>query len=193
MKGSARSFIAANRRIVLFIGVLTCLVGFGFIAWQTGARESRIGISPNSAQSGREDKPLKTQWIRESLVRGSDDVDSTGKMEGPGVEDADQLDDDARDSPPDTTSYWRQAIPEDHIKLPDAPSGVTSTVVDLVVNNTDAALKNSDTFNDGETNIAVNPANPNEIVITAFSGGWGSNAPSAGSVRYSRLPLRPVV
>ena len=50
-------------------------------------------------------------------------------------------------------------------------------IVDAVVNNTDPTLTNTDTFNDGETSIAINPANPNEIVITAFSGGWGTNAP----------------
>jgi hypothetical protein len=49
--------------------------------------------------------------------------------------------------------------------------------VDTVVSNTDPNLTNTDTFNDGETSITVNPANPNEIVITAFSGSWGANAP----------------
>ena len=96
---------------------------------------------------------------------------------GQRVEDDDQLEESARDSPPDTTSYWRPAIRADHIRLPDAPSGVTVTVVNVVVNNTNASLKNTDTFNDGETNIAINPDNPNDIVITAFSGGWGANAP----------------
>ncbi len=38
-------------------------------------------------------------------------------------------------------------------------------------------LTNTDTFNDGETSIAVNPESPGEIVITAFSGSWGANAP----------------
>ena len=50
-------------------------------------------------------------------------------------------------------------------------------IVDTVVNNTDPNLTNTDTFNDGETSITVNPVNPNEIVITAFSGSWGANAP----------------
>jgi hypothetical protein len=45
------------------------------------------------------------------------------------------------------------------------------------VNNTDATLKITDTFNDGEPSIAVNPSNSDEIVITAFSGSWGANAP----------------
>ncbi len=45
---------------------------------------------------------------------------------------------------------------------------------DTVVNNTDPNLKNTDTFNDGETSIAINPNNHNEIVISAFSGIWGT-------------------
>jgi hypothetical protein len=38
-------------------------------------------------------------------------------------------------------------------------------------------LRFIDTFNDGETSIAVNPRSPNEVVITAFSGSWGAAAP----------------
>jgi hypothetical protein len=45
------------------------------------------------------------------------------------------------------------------------------------VNNTDPSLRFTDTFNDGETSIAINPARPNEIVITDFSGSWGTAAP----------------
>ncbi len=84
-----------------------------------------------------------------------------------------------RDAPPDTTPYWRSAVSEDH-----APKGARPIplvpgifIVDTVVNNTDPNLTNTDTFNDGETSITVNPANPNEVVITAFSGSWGTNAP----------------
>ena len=84
-----------------------------------------------------------------------------------------------RDAPPDTTPYRRPAIPNDF-----APKGIrpipllpTVFIVDAVVNNTDPNLTNTDTFNDGETSITVNPANPNEVVVTAFSGGWGANAP----------------
>jgi hypothetical protein len=50
-------------------------------------------------------------------------------------------------------------------------------IADVIVNNTDSNLTNTDTFSDGATSITVNPANPNEIVVTAFSGGWGANAP----------------
>ncbi len=48
---------------------------------------------------------------------------------------------------------------------------------DVVINNTNANLTNTDLAGDTETSIAINPANPNEIVILAFSGGWGANAP----------------
>lgn len=83
------------------------------------------------------------------------------------------------DQPPDTTPYTRPAVAEDV-----APRGRGAIpllpgvfIVDAVVNNTDPNLTNTDMSNDGETSIAVNPANPNEIVMTAFSGSWGTNAP----------------
>ena len=84
-----------------------------------------------------------------------------------------------RDAPPDTTPYRRATVREDF-----APKGVRPIpllpplfIVDVVVNNTDPNLTNTDTFNDGETSITANPANPNEVVVTAFSGSWGANAP----------------
>src|SRR5262249_29025838 len=84
-----------------------------------------------------------------------------------------------RDAPPAITPYWRPAIPDDS-----GPRGKRAIplipgvfMVDVVVNNTDPNLTNTDTFNDGETSITINPADPNEIVITAFSGSWGANAP----------------
>lgn len=48
---------------------------------------------------------------------------------------------------------------------------------DVVVSNSDPNLTNTDTFNDGETSIAINPRKRREIVITAFSGSWGATAP----------------
>src|SRR6266487_5734675 len=84
-----------------------------------------------------------------------------------------------RDAPPDLTPYVRSTVPEEvgprAIKafLP-IPGGF---IVDAVVSNTDPNLTNSDTFNDGETSIAVNPEGPGEIVMTGFSGSWGANAP----------------
>jgi uncharacterized repeat protein (TIGR01451 family) len=84
-----------------------------------------------------------------------------------------------RDAPPDTWHYVRPAFAEDA-----APGGRKAIpllpgvfIVDAVVSNTDPNLTNTDTFNDGETSIAVNRSNPNEIVMTAFSGSWGTNAP----------------
>jgi len=84
-----------------------------------------------------------------------------------------------RDAPPDTTPYTRPALREDYV-----PRGTRAIplvlgifMADAVVNNTDPNLTNTDMFNDGETSITVNPENPNEIVITAFSGSWGANAP----------------
>jgi hypothetical protein len=93
-----------------------------------------------------------------------------------------------RSWPPDSTPYARPAVPEDAIALergavagaiPEAMDGRFRDVliVDVVVNNTNPTLALTDTFNDGETSIAVNPQNPNEIVITAFSGSWGTTAP----------------
>lgn len=85
---------------------------------------------------------------------------------------------DVRSSPKDTTPYVRETVPEDY-----APEGFLGAfppaifIVDAVVNNTDPNLTNTDTANDGETSIAVNPLDPNEIVISTFSGSWGANAP----------------
>jgi hypothetical protein len=90
----------------------------------------------------------------------------------------------ARSWPKDLTPYSRPAIPAD---VAPAAQGIGESaagtsinvirVIDAVVNNTDATLQNTDTFNDGETSIAVNPQNPDEIVMSAFSGEWGTNAP----------------
>ncbi len=94
-----------------------------------------------------------------------------------------------RDSPPDTTPYTRRAMPEDnapggHPALPTRirptlPTAIfpTAFVADVVVNNTNPNLTTTDTNNDGEPSIAIDPNNPNEIVISAFSGSWGANAP----------------
>src|SRR5262249_46168480 len=79
------------------------------------------------------------------------------------------------DQPPDTWPYSRPAVREDS-----APRGTKAIpllpgvfVVDAVVNNTDPNLTNTDMSNDGETSIAVNPVDPGQIAITAFSGSWG--------------------
>lgn len=111
-----------------------------------------------------------------------------------------------RSSPHDTTPYVRAAGAEDRTaglvgaaegsgwtkELSITPEGAAPSVSgssdrserigrlhirDTVVSNTDPDLKTTDTFNDGETSIAINGRNRREIVITAFSGAWGENAP----------------
>ena len=84
-----------------------------------------------------------------------------------------------RDAPPDVTPYVRSTVPAEGgpraiIPFLPIPGGF---IVDAVVSNTNPNLTNTDTFNDGETSIAVNPESPGEIVMTAFSGSWGANAP----------------
>jgi hypothetical protein len=51
--------------------------------------------------------------------------------------------------------------------------------VDAVVSNTNATLTTTDNQGDSEPSIAVNPANPNQIVMLSFSGSapTGTNAP----------------
>jgi hypothetical protein len=85
--------------------------------------------------------------------------------------------DEDRDAPPDTTPYFRNALPED--LRPGGRNALTQDLFirDVVVSNTNPNLTNTDTANDGEPTIGINPANPNEIVLTAFSGDWGANAP----------------
>jgi hypothetical protein len=83
-----------------------------------------------------------------------------------------------RSWPFDSNVYVRAAIPEDYaVSRRKTLQAATVFVRDTVVSNSDPTLTNTDTFNDGETTIAINPANPNEIVISAFSGNWGANAP----------------
>ena len=112
------------------------------------------------------------------LQKGSSPLVPTAVAQGPNNANQ-QAQESTRDAPPDTTPYKRPTVREDF-----APKGTRPIpllpgifIVDAVVNNTDPNLTNTDTFNDGETSITVNPSNPNEIVVTAFSGGWGTNAP----------------
>jgi uncharacterized repeat protein (TIGR01451 family) len=50
-------------------------------------------------------------------------------------------------------------------------------VVDPAVNNTVANFATSDTKGGSEPSGALNPANPQQAVMTSFSFGWGTNAP----------------
>jgi len=83
-----------------------------------------------------------------------------------------------RSWPHDSNVYVRAAIPEDYaVGRREALQATTVFVRDVVVSNTDPNLTNTDMFGDEETTIAINPANLSEIVISAFSGSWGANAP----------------
>jgi hypothetical protein len=81
-------------------------------------------------------------------------------------------------APKDTTPYARLAVAEDYTEAYVESEGNLARflIVDTVVSNTDPTLNTTDTFNDGEPSIAVNPQNRNEIVITTFSGSSGTNA-----------------
>lgn len=96
-----------------------------------------------------------------------------------------------KSSPPDSNRYTRPLSLDDRKPLGLAPLGANDQatplekgkprprvfLADVVVSNTDPNLTNTDVQNDGETSIAINPRNPREIVISAFSGSWGANAP----------------
>ncbi|MDX6646891.1 MAG: hypothetical protein QOK40_2618, partial [Miltoncostaeaceae bacterium] len=58
-----------------------------------------------------------------------------------------------------------------------APDGVV--LRDVVVSNTDPALAEFDAIADPETSIAVNPANPRDIVISAARSAWGPDGAPA--------------
>jgi len=86
----------------------------------------------------------------------------------------------ARDYPPDVTETARPALPEDLHPGGEAALGPLNgpiSVVDVVISNTNKNLKNTNTTANSEPSIAVDPANTNNIVVLAFSGGWGANAP----------------
>ena len=87
-----------------------------------------------------------------------------------------------RDAPADTTPYARPIIPEDLRPMGKAQPTIdlptpTIFVRDTIVSNTNSGLATTDSFNDGEPSIAINPANPSQVAITAFSGSWGANTP----------------
>ncbi len=105
-----------------------------------------------------------------------------------------------RSYPPDLKNYARPIAPGEVRPLRSArtlsPLVVTPTVVDAVVNNTDTTLKNTDTFNDGEVSIAIDPLNVNRIVMTAFSSSWGATAAlwlstNGGSIWTKEFSINP--
>ena len=77
----------------------------------------------------------------------------------------------------DPRSDARPAEPGDLLARPALPAGYA--LVDTVVSNTDPNLKSFDTFPDSEPSLAINGANPNEIVITGFSSSWSGNGNAA--------------
>jgi hypothetical protein len=84
----------------------------------------------------------------------------------------------SRSSPPDLTHPRRPAVPAETTRplAPIVPApGVF--VVDPAVDNTVPNFANTDTIGGTEPFVARNPVDPNEIVVTAFSGSWGTNAP----------------
>jgi hypothetical protein len=84
---------------------------------------------------------------------------------------------------PDLTHPSRPAIPEDSspralARL--APAGVTTPVaVDPAVSNTEAEFASKDAMGGSEPSVALNAANTNQVVMTSFSGAFGTeqNAP----------------
>lgn len=84
--------------------------------------------------------------------------------------------DSVRSYPPDKTDYVRESVAGDANPLGDVTGAFAPSVFlrNLVVSNTDLTLFANDTAGDGEPSIAINPNDPNEIVILAFSGNDGS-------------------
>jgi hypothetical protein len=89
------------------------------------------------------------------------------------------LKEEVRDYPPDLTEHIRPALPQDY--NPGGKPALTVvpgiSIVDVVVSNTNTNLKNTNTTPNSEPSIAINPNNTNQIVVLAFSGGWGATAP----------------
>ena len=59
MRKSVGSFISSTRRSFLLLGVIVCLVGFGVIVWQVGAKESAA-----QKQQGPKDQSSQAEQIR---------------------------------------------------------------------------------------------------------------------------------
>jgi hypothetical protein len=123
-----------------------------------------------------------------------------------------QAQESVKSTPKDTNIYSRPAIAADTAAPPLAAPGPgtpsappTSTnvmrVFDVIVNNTNVTLKNTDTIGGTETSIAVNPNNRNQITISAFSSAWGSgnavlwNSTDGGQTwtRQFTIPVPPGV
>jgi hypothetical protein len=84
-----------------------------------------------------------------------------------------------RDFPPDFHQYTRSAIPQDFAPGGEPAIDPASSIFirDVVISNTDKNLKNTNHSPNSEPSIAINPKNPKEIDILAFTAGWGADAP----------------
>ena len=74
-----------------------------------------------------------------------------------------------RDYPPDTIQYTRDPVPEDYAPLGRRALASTIFIVDPTVTA-------GDTGSESEPSIAIDPVNPNQIVIHGGFGGWNGNA-----------------
>jgi hypothetical protein len=104
-------------------------------------------------------------------------------------------------SPPPPASSSPDAPQEVPMPSPAAPTSEMRTIAaprivlhDIATDDTDKASES-----DGEPSIAVNPRDPNEIAVVAFSGNWGPDGgPAApvwksfdGGKTWEKLPLIP--
>ena len=83
---------------------------------------------------------------------------------------------DLRSSPPDQSRPSRPATPDEARPRARvfAPIANDTALRDVIVSNTNTALATGG-GGGSEPSIAINPANPDEIVISSFFGGWGTN------------------
>jgi hypothetical protein len=67
-----------------------------------------------------------------------------------------------------------------------APSFPKVLLRDVVVSNTDKDLKTTDRYFNSEPGIAIDPVNPRNIVVSAFSGAW-TRLPNGGGFRSAPI------
>ncbi|MFZ1700807.1 MAG: Ig-like domain repeat protein [Pyrinomonadaceae bacterium] len=189
MGKQAKSFLTRNYRFGLFCCVLAGVIVFAFVSWQANANargeagESTLYVANLNQKTSID--PGKINFFatradgeyKERLREARRKFENEDHQKEESVRGGDGDEQPVRDSKPDTKHYWRPLVSADRIPLPKAPAALQSVVVDAVVSNTDPTLQNTDTAGDTETSIAINPTNPNEVVMTGFSGSWGANSP----------------
>jgi hypothetical protein len=105
---------------------------------------------------------------------------------------------DVSSSPPDFSRPSRPATPDELRQGRARLAPASDTVVrDVVVSNTDTTLASGGSGG-SEPSVAVNPANPNQMVISSFFGGWGANSSVFGTTDggqnwtvYNSVPAPP--